>query len=192
MADRASKIDTPPRKEAILVALETASTYLAACQATDVPYSTFRLWRDTDEEFAERVAEARLVRQEHLRKMVEERAFTGYLRPVIYKGELQYERYPPGHELAGQVKLDDDLEPIPLMERVMSDQVFLRHAEANLPEYKTGRGGAGAAVSVEAPGMGKTTVEVHFVDPPDWDDVEWDEETGRAKGVTDHGADRSP
>jgi len=188
MTERASPLDREHRQQLVLLALETSSTQLSACEAAGVSYSTFKQWKRDNEEFAEAVLEARAVRQEHLRDMVQERAFNGYKRQVMYKGERMWERYPPGHEFAGQVVLDNDFEPVPLIEHVMSDQVFLRHAEANLPEYRSGKGG-GIAVSTEAPGGGKTTVQVNFVEPPNWDDVEWDDETGRAKGVGEHGTD---
>ena len=58
-----------------------------------------------------------------------------------------------------------------------------RVAEANLPEYRRGR--SGGSIGVEVPGEGEGSkpikIVVNFVDPPDWDNVEWDEETGRPK-----------
>lgn len=163
-------------KERLLEAVPYAPSFRAACDMASVTYSTAYAWKSKDTEFAEAYAEARQLAMDRLREEAYKRAMEGYERPVLYKGQAMYRRDPVTNFLL----LDDDFNPIPLTERVISDRILEKIMEANLPEHRRSRGGS---VGVEVPGENDKPVKiiVNFVDPPDWDNVEWDEETGRPK-----------
>ena len=156
----------------------TAPSLSAAARAADVHPALCYRWKAEDDEFAQALAAARIQFPDHLRDLAMTRA-TGIERPVIHKGELMYRRYPPGHEIdgvhvGGQIMLDDEFEPIVLTETVYSDRMLEKLMEGNVREQA--RPGAQVAVTNEDGSGGKTTTVVNFVQPPDWDNVEWGED----------------
>jgi hypothetical protein len=174
--DRQSPLDTAFLKELVVECYKTEPSLSAAARAAGVLPVTARQWKLFDPEFAEKLSDAREEYRDRLRELAEQRA-TGFMRPVMYKGEVQYVRNP----VDGTLVLDENFEPIVQMEMVHSDRILERLMEANLPEFKGGRG-VGVGVTLPgAEGAAPTKIEVNFVSPPDWDKVEWDEETGRPK-----------
>ena len=162
-------------KEAVVEAYRRSPSLRAACTAVDCPASTAYQWKNNDEEFAEALIEAREHYRDSLREMAQKRA-EGVEKPVIYKGELMYKRDP----LDNSLLLDSNFEPIPLTECVHSDRILETLMTGNLPEHR--RSGGGGSIGLElggGDGRPPTKIEVRFQDPPDWDNVQWDEETGR-------------
>ena len=174
---------TPLRKELVVKAYRTASSMSAAAREAGVSPELVYKWRQEDEDFVTAMDEARVEYVDYLRDLVEQRA-VGVERPVVYKGELVYRRYPPGHPQHPDYILDDNFEPVPLTETVHSDRMLELLATASVPEIRSSKRAGGPSIGVEVPGEeGKppTRLVVNFRDPPDWDNVEWDDETGRPK-----------
>jgi hypothetical protein len=164
--------DVPLIKELIVNAYRTAPSLSAACRVADCPPSTAYLWKNNDEEFSDALLEAREQYRDHLREMAQRRA-EGIEKVVIYKGEVMYRR-----DDLGNVMLDGNFEPIVLTETVHSDKILEVLMMGNLPEHK--RSGVGVGMSIGGgDGRAPTKIEVHFQEPPDWDNVQWDEDTGR-------------
>lgn len=182
-----SRDDTPVKKQLLIEAYRSAESLKAAADSLGIPPSTARKWKKTDEEFALALSDAREDWRDELRGHVQTRAMQ-YWKPMFYRGEPVWKRLPDG-----TLDLDADFEPIQVMEPVYDSQVLQRMMEANLPEYRRGKG-SGMSIGIEGGGDGTvpTKVVVNFVDPPDWDNVEWDESTGRAKlpGQESDGTDR--
>lgn len=170
---------TPLRKEQVVVAYRTAPSLSAAAKIAGVSPDLVYKWKGEDDDFAAELAEARLQYADHLRELVQQRA-VGIERVVVYKGEVQYRRNPLKPT---ELLLDDDFEPIPLTETVHSDRMLELLATAVVPEVRSSKRSGGGSVDVSVPGAGggKVEIQVNFVEPPDWDNVEWDDETGRPK-----------
>lgn len=168
--------DRAAKKAAIVAAYQKAPSFSEAARICRVPVKTALYWKHNDEDFQTSLEEARDVYRDTLREEADRRA-KGFRRPVLYKGQLQYVRDPE----TGEVIFDPLTgEAIVLTEIVYSDQVLLKMMEAEVPEYKRKGGGVG----IEVPGgdgKAPTKIVINFQDPPDWENVEWDEETGRAK-----------
>lgn len=162
-------------KGLVVEAYTTAPSLKAAAEQVGVAASTVRYWKKNDEQFASDLADAHEDYRDSLREHVHQRA-TGFWKPVIYRGEMMFER-----EADGTVKLDANFDPIPLREPVYDSRQLELLASAHLYEFKKARGG-GMSIGIEGGGEGAmpTKVVVNFVDPPDWDNVQWDPETGRA------------
>jgi hypothetical protein len=178
MIEKSSKYETERRKELVIEAAKTAPSFRKACDIAGVPSSTANRWRRDDEDFAEALHEAEKERWDVLREHIYERAIGGYEKPVYYKGRPLWRRDPKTNELL----LDENFEPIPLTETVVSDRLLERYLEANLPEFARK-----SSLELSGPNGGpvSTQLVVNFVDPPDWDKVKWDPETGRAELPTD-------
>jgi len=167
-----TKEDIPFVKQQIVDAYRKAPSLRSACRSVNCPPSTAYLWKNSDEEFAEALLEAREEYRDYLRDMAQRRA-EGVEKVVIYKGEVMYRRNP----LDGMLVLDENFEPIVLTEIVHSDRILETLMTGNLPEHKKS-GGVGLSIG-GGDGKVPTKIEVHFQEPPDWDNVEWDEDTGR-------------
>ena len=171
--------DTPALKLIMIEAYRTQQSVRSSALACGVNVSTARNWMRNDEDFKAKMNEAHLDYTEayadQLRKTLKERA-EGIMRPVLYKGEVMHQR-----DAEGNVILDANFEPAILYEEIRSDPVLLRNAEAHLAEYKrAGSGGVGLSIGGSGDGETPLKIEVRFQDPPDWDNVVWDPETGRA------------
>jgi hypothetical protein len=164
--------EVPLVKELIIDAYRTAPSLRSACAVADCPASTAYYWKNSDEDFAEALLEAREEYRDYLRDMAQKRA-EGIEKIVIYKGEVMYRR-----DDLGNVMLDGNFEPIVLTEIVHSDRILEALMMGNLPEHKRSGGGIGMSIG-GGDGRAPTTIEVHFQEPPDWDNVQWDPETGR-------------
>ncbi|QNN99826.1 hypothetical protein P67b_00067 [Ruegeria phage Tedan] len=167
-----------PRQAAVAEAMAYSPSLSAAARIAQVPVDQVYKWKARYHLFRRALELMKPLYADKLRDTIHERGVLGYQKPVIYKGELQFQRDPK----TGELMLDDDFEPIPLMETIVSDRLLERMADANLPEYANGRkGGVNVALGVEGGegGAGGVKLEVNFVEPPDWDTVEWDDETGR-------------
>ena len=176
--------DEAAMKRDLLDLLRTSPSVSQACRLAGVTAYQFKKWKEEDEEFLEgfKIASAEFV--DYLRYKAFERGVLGFEKEVIYRGEQMYQRHPRTRQLV----LDDNFDPIPLKERIMSDRIFERVLEANVPEYA--RKGTTYNMNLH-PGGGSgdsdapTKIEVNFVQPPDWDKVTWDEKTGRPKLADD-------
>lgn len=131
MTGRNSTKDTPFLKGLIVDAAQTAPSFRQACIQAGVPYSTGVQWKNQDEEFGKAVAAARDEYRETLRETAHERAVSGWERVVFHKGEPVWKRDPK----TGEIMLDEDFNPIPWTEKVVSDRILERVMEANVPEY---------------------------------------------------------
>jgi len=155
MARQTTK-DTPHMKGLLTEAAKTAPSFRQACLQAGVNYSTGKKWRKEDEEFAKALAMADDERRDHLREEAQRRAVEGWEKPVLYKGEMVYHRDPVTKELL----LDDDFNPIPLTEKVISDRILERVLEANVPEYARK-----SSVELSGPNGGDipTSVTIKFI-----------------------------
>lgn len=167
-----------PRKAAVAEAYATSPTLASAARIAGVNAPTVYGWKKSCEKFQSALEEVRPIYGDTIREVIHQRAFEGYEKPVIYKGQLIWRRDP----LTGDLELDDDFMPIPLTERVVSDRMLERLAGANLPEYaQTSGSSAKVNVGLNAGGDGTNIeagveIQVNFVDPPDWDKAEWGED----------------
>lgn len=166
------KEDIPLVKQQIVDAFRKAPSLRSACLSVNCAPSTAYLWKNSDEDFNNALAEAREEYRDYLREMAQRRA-EGVEKVVIYKGEVMYRRNP----LDGMLILDENFEPIVLTEIVHSDRILETLMTGNLPEHKRS-GGVGLSIG-GGDGKVPTKIEVHFQEPPDWDNVEWDPDTGR-------------
>lgn len=166
-----------PKQAAVVEAMAYSPSLSAAARVAEVSVAAAYKWKNRDPLFRRALKLMEPIYADNLRDKLHERAVTGYQRPVLYKGQIQFQRDPKD----GSLVLDDDFEPIPLMETVVSDRLLERMADANLPEYGRSKAGGGVnvALGVDGEGGGNIKLEVNFVEPPNWDEVEWDEETGR-------------
>ena len=172
--------ESHPKKAEVIQAMAHAPTLSRAADISGVSPSTAHTWRRIDPVFQAALEEVRPLFVDSLRDVVHDRAVLGYQKPVLYKGQIQYQRDPR----TGDLVLDENFEPMVLMERVHSDRLLERVLEANVPEYA--RQAASTNVNVAAGDgaqAGGVMVNVNFVDPPDWDTVEWQD---NGKPVIDH------
>lgn len=131
-----------------------------ACRAASVRVETLQDWLYNDQAFC---AAFQQIEKELLEAELQERVHIGVPVPVVYKGEMTYRRCPD----TGQILRNHDDEPIPLV--IYEKSAELLKFALTRADTRTG--------DVEAP----FEVNIHFTSPPDWDNVEWDDETGLAK-----------
>ena len=71
-----------------------------------------------------------------IRDRIHQVALQGVLEPIVYKGQIQYER-----DDEGEFVLDEHGEQIPVTVAKYDNRVLMRLAEANLDEYAKGQHG---------------------------------------------------
>lgn len=119
-------------KDAFCKALAETGVVTAALDAIGRSYNWFRWHREKDPEFADAVAEAESRHADSLEKEAIDRATGRKTRQVTYKGQLQWQHDPA----TGELLLDDDSRPIPVMEEILSDRLLEKTLAAKKPEYR--------------------------------------------------------
>lgn len=187
MANGMGKLMRDVRKEAFLRAYAATGVVGTACDRTGVPRSTVSHWRSEDDAFDEACDAAYRDAVDAAETELRNRAVHGVEEPVMYKGEPVWKRDPS----TGEVLLDDDFNPVPLTVTRRSDRLLEVYMKANSDRY-----GERSSVELSGPGGAPlpTQVVVNFVDPPSWEDVEWDDagrpllDAGREGLLEDAGA----
>lgn len=171
--------ETQLRMEAVAEAYRASPSLRQAALAANVHPGIVYAWRKKHPEiFIPMLEAAEEERRDRMREHAFIRAVGGWERPVIYRGEVMYKRNP----VTGDFLLDDNYELIPITETVVSDSLMGRYLAAYLPEFKQGGSSVGVDVKQdggEGGGGANISVQINFVEPPNWDDVEWDEDTGK-------------
>jgi len=119
------------RQAAFLQAYSLTGVIGTACQAVGVSRTTVRKWREDDEVFEERFADAFEDAVDPVEEELRKRAMLGFEKPVIYQGMPMWRRDP----LTGEVLLDDDFNPIPLTEPVQNNDLLKLYIAANRGKY---------------------------------------------------------
>lgn len=105
---------------------------IKSCQLAGLGYDTYQGWKKEEGEEWIQQGEDAAMREycESLEAEAHRRGVPGVPKPVIYKGELQYERDPN----TGEKKLDSDGDPIPLVIREYSDRMLELLMKGRMPE----------------------------------------------------------
>jgi hypothetical protein len=145
-----------------------------AAEAAGVSRRTILRWREDDDAFDEACEDAYQTAVDHAEEELRKRGVEGADELILIKGSPVPKRDPR----TGEPMLDDNFEPIYLTKKERSDRLLEVYMRANRAQYRDK-----SSVEVSGPNGGPvpTRIEVNFVDPPDWDNIEWDPETGRPK-----------
>lgn len=123
---------TVAKQEAFLEAYEKVGIVGPACQKAGVGRSTYYYWRESDEEFAQKAADAYQLAVDVAELELRNRAVEGIDEIVMYRGEPVWKRDPS----TGEIMLDKDFEPIPLTIRRRSDKLLETYMKANRHRYR--------------------------------------------------------
>lgn len=93
-----------------------------------------RRMREEDEAFADAWALAVSEAADGLEEAALKRAVEGTVEYQVHQGQVIYHQYPPGHPRAGEVMIDEDGHPIPLVKRRYSDKLLALMLKAKRPE----------------------------------------------------------
>lgn len=129
-----------------------------ACSVAGIGRTTFKRWRQEDEEFAAAVQDAYDDAVDAGEAELRARGVVGVDEPVLYKGEPVWRRDPQ----TGELLLDDDFEPIPFTINRRSDRLLEVYVRSHRPQYKER-----TEVSMTGPDGGpvKQDVTVRYVLP---------------------------
>lgn len=112
---------SPAKREVALSTLAQGYTIVTACEAAQVSRTTFYRTKGTDTEFAAQVEEAYIAGTAYLEDVARRRGAEGYQEPVIYQGDLQWQRDPK----TGELLLDERGQPLPLTTTKYSDNLLM-------------------------------------------------------------------
>lgn len=106
--------------------LARTDNVLKACQASGL---TRAQANELQRDYAERWENARLDAHDAMEEELRVRAMEGRMEPVIYQGGIVYRTHP----ITGELELDENFEPIPLLVPKVSDSLLLKLVEAKKP-----------------------------------------------------------
>lgn len=136
-------------RPAFLASLRECPVIQRACDLAMVERSTVFRRRQTDKEFAEAYDEAMEAGVDRAEQEAFRRGVEGFTKPVVHQGRVVYltrrEVDAEGNEHY-VVQLDDQGQPVPLLERTYSDALLGRVLAARRSSYRT------SATEVSGPG----------------------------------------
>ena len=130
-------VEEATKQESFLTAYAEKGILTDALRAGGVMESDFNRWMTQDEVFVDNFQSARRCWADHVRGWVNAAAMEGIPEPVIYKGQVQYQRDPD----TGEFILDARGHRIPVTVNKRDNRVLMKLAEANLDEFARGRQG---------------------------------------------------
>lgn len=131
----------PGWSETFFDALAKYGTQEAGARAAGVTPGTITHWKKNNEEFNLGVQIAKQRHNEILESELARRAIFGRDEPVIYRGQIQYQRDPA----TGQLLRDESGQPVPVTVKRYSDQLLLAKLKAEMPHKYGGAEGAALA-----------------------------------------------
>ena len=138
VSPRSRLVDEIDKQERFLTAYAEHGILTKALRASEITSADFNRWMTQDEVFAtEMFQDARRAWADRIRGWVNEAAMEGIPEPVVYKGQIQYERDPD----TGEIVRDARNRRVPVTVNKRDNRVLLRLAEANLDEFAKGRQG---------------------------------------------------
>ena len=134
---RTEIVDQGYKQELFLMAYAKHGILTESLRASGTKEGDYHRWMTQDEVFAGLFQEARRAWGDKIREWVNNVAMDGVPEPVVYKGQIQYERDPD----TGEIVYDVRGQKVPVMVPKRDNRVLLRLAEANLDEFAKGRAG---------------------------------------------------
>ncbi len=119
------------KQEAFLRAYSLTGEIGPACKAAGIGRSTYNRWAVEDEAFKAAADEAKLDAVDNAVAELRQRAVEGTLEPVLIGGLPVYQR-----DENGDVRLDDNFEPIPYCRVIKSDKLLEVYVKAHRQEFR--------------------------------------------------------
>ena len=120
------------RKVKFLEAYAKCGVIQPAITAAGISRSCYKTWRKNDEDFDQACGDAYEAAVDAAEVELRKRGVEGYDEPVLYKGEVIWQRHPD----TGALLLDDDFNPIPFTRPVKSDHLLEVYTRSHRQRYK--------------------------------------------------------
>lgn len=119
------------KKRALVAALSMTGVISHACSAAGVSHTTYRRWRDDDDDFAEACQEAFAIAADAIELEARRRAMDGHEEPVVHMGHQTF-----CLNADGTLKLDGNFDPIPFVVHRKSDRLLEIMLKAKKPAFR--------------------------------------------------------
>ncbi len=154
------------RKASVIEAITETGILTPALEIANVPKNTYFNWINGDPDFRQAAMEAFETACDTLEKVMRDRAIHGSKEVVISKGNVVYHTNPS----TGEMLLDDNGNPMPVMKHVHHDKLLETMLRANRSKFRLEQNAAEANLKIVS-GVGqreeKSGIEITFVLPSD-------------------------
>lgn len=150
-----NNVDETIRQKLFLQAFAKRGIIREGLEAAGIDRAILRSWEE-DEEFIQRMADAREDAVDNAEGELVRRAVEGTVNILFHQGVPIWRRDPT----TGEILLDDDFNPIPYCEREYSDSLLALYMKANRRKY-----GDKSSVEVSGPGGAPLNIVTTYVLP---------------------------